>query len=250
MWIWLLMCRYSSSVQQLFSPLMNSVMWLRMSENPLWDTLRGWIFSTSYGVIFSHASPPSKTPERPRAAVTHLRGDLWPYAVRPQATVLEFNQHAETLFIQTCKMLIWHKLWIWLVFSPLLLYSKCLHQAVIWFEHKHTVLLLLHKFNESDTSDLRKQWNGPLWTLFQHQQGGWSVHISPLHVSLRQQCVWQMKTQICTKIHPEGWRSFMWGYNYFICSVQTPFQIVMNSQKHKRAQQRVVCVLKTFTRGI
>lgn len=60
--------------------------------------------------------------------------------------------------------------------------------------HKHTVLLLVHTFNKSDMSDLWKQCNCPLRTQFQHRQGGWSGHISPLHVSLQWlQCVWQMR---------------------------------------------------------
>lgn len=96
-----------------------------------------------------------------------------------------------------------------------------------------TVLLLAHTFNKSDMSDLWKQWNCPLWTLFQHRQGGWS----PLHVSLRRLwCVWQMKKHICRRICPEGQRlSLTW--RLFLCPF---FHHRRNTKVFIRAQRGVV----------
>lgn len=69
-----------------------------------------------------------------------------------------------------------------------LLYSKYLRRQAAGLSaqtHKYAVLLPVRKFNRSDTSDLWKRSNCPLWTVFQQRQGGWSVHVSPLRVSLQ-----------------------------------------------------------------
>lgn len=160
-----------------------------MSENPRWDYLSAWldIFHEGwrdYLGLFSHASPPvqntraspSCSNSSPRKFMSlRCRSARRSSGVKPTSSNLNsWWGHEEALFF----------------FSPVQQISRRQAASLSAQTHKYTVLLPVHKFNKSDTSDLWKQSNCPLWTVFQQQQGGWSVHVSPLHVSLQwSQCV-------------------------------------------------------------
>lgn len=168
-------------------------------------SLRGWIFSMCDGVIILAIFTCQPSVQNTRASRSCSNSSQRRFMTLCCRTASEFNQRAGTSIAgenmhENARLTQAFNLKSFISPAANVFLSSCCSLSTR--ANKHGNFLPVHKFNKSDMSDLWKQRNCPLRTRFQHQQGGWSVHSSPLQ---RLQCVWQMKKHNCRWICPEGW---------------------------------------------